>query len=180
MTIITALSDDKSTWLGHNSASTIGDTPLEGLDPWVKFGDWALGITGTSYHQDFLELRVKQLEENSETPMQLCEFIRKIFLEHQISIDGGDYGTPKFGIWCILVNKSGGIWDIGNRMSCSKIKKNKLWATGSGVDYALGADYATLQVAPKTSIKNRVRIATEAAILHETTCPGEVVLMKFN
>jgi len=148
MTIITALADESSIWLGNNNAVSMGETPITGLDPWLKFGDWALGVTGNSFQQDFLESNIQQLEEKSS-------------------------------IWCILVNRTGDIYDLSAHMSLTKIPRNRLWARGSGIDYALGADFATLQVAPKTSIKDRVRIATEAAIYNDTTCPGEVVLTKF-
>jgi len=179
MTIITALADESSIWLGNNNAVSMGETPITGLDPWLKFGDWALGVTGNSFQQDFLESNIQQLEEKSSTPLQLSMFIRTLFLDNYISLDGGTAGTAEFGIWCILVNRTGDIYDLSAHMSLTKIPKNRLWARGSGIDYALGADFATLQVAPKTSIKDRVRIATEAAIYNDTTCPGEVVLTKF-
>jgi len=180
MTIITALSDGKTVWLGNNSAISIGETPLDyDFDPWVKFGDWALGVTGNSFQQDFLEANLEQLEKNSDAPLQLTMFIRTLFLENYISVEERDAGTASFGIWCILVNKDGRVWDVDSHLAHSRIPSNKIWARGSGIDYALGADFATLKTQPEMPHSDRVHLAIEAAIANDTSCPGSAVVSKF-
>jgi len=181
MTIITAISDGKNIWLGNNSALTIGDTPVEGnFDPWFKFEDWALGITGQSFQQDFLESNLKELEKNNHSALGLMQNIRALFLKNDISINQDNSASPTFGIWSILANKTNGtIWDVDDRLSLTQISKNKLWASGSGVDYALGADFAMIESGADLTLQERIRIATEAAIANDITCPGQAVVSQF-
>jgi len=181
MTIITAISDGTSVWLGNNTAVTIGDTPVNhSFDPWVKFGNWALGITGDSYQQDLLNLNSKELERNSNTPLELMQFIRELFLENDISINDDDHASPSFGIWSILANKKEAfIWDVDHRLSLTLISKNKLWASGSGVDFALGADFSCLKLEPNKPLSERILLATNAAIFNDINCPGEATVSQF-
>jgi len=180
MTIITAISDGSSVWIGNNSAYTVGDIPLSGgFDPWVRFGDWALGVTGDSFQQDFLTLKSKTLSKPDMSPYALMENIRTMFIDSYISIARDNHASASFGIWCILVNKDGRVWDVDNHLALSQIPINKVWARGSGMDYALGADFAISEIGNDLSPLERVRACTQAAIINDISCPGDTVVAKF-
>lgn len=181
MTIITAIYDGKSTWLGNNSASTIGDTPVDdNFDPWIKFSDWALGVTGDSFQQDFLTHNVKTLIKNGLSAMTLTKCIRDLFLDNYISESDTGHASPSFGISCILVNKDGSIWNLGHRLALTQISPNKVWANGSGVDYSLGADFAIIASGANISTQERIEIVTQAAIKNDVYCPGKAVVSQFS
>ena len=68
---------------------------------------------------------------------------------------------------------------MDSHLALSKIPPNKVWARGSGIDYALGADFALAKISSDTPHEDRVRISTEAAIANDTSCPGSAVVRQF-
>lgn len=180
MTIITAISDGSKVWTGNNSAFTIGDTPITAFfDPWVRFGNWALGVTGDSFQQDFLTLHSEKLSKHKQSQYDLIDNIRHLFLEGYISKSSETHASASFEIWCILLHKDGRMWDVDNHLALAQIQKTKVWARGSGLDYALGADFAVMELDENISIPERIRICTQAAIKNDIGCPGEPVIKQF-
>lgn len=179
MTIITSISDGATVWLGHNNASTMGDTPIPDQNHWIYFGDWCLGISGEGRQQNILEWNIQKLEEQCDTPMAVIHTIGEIFMDKNIYKHSDSWAAPSFKIWCILANKNGNIWDVDCRLSLTKMPLNQIWARGSGIDYALGADFATRAINPEMGHEDRIRIATEAAIYNDVGCPGSAIITKF-
>ncbi|MBL1431096.1 MAG: hypothetical protein COA60_006260 [Robiginitomaculum sp.] len=179
MTIITALSDGKSVWVGYNNACTVGDTPIFEQHHWIYFGDWGLGLSGGGRQKNILEWNIAKLEKHSKTPLTVVNTIRNIFQDEGVSKTDSNSATPSFGMSGILVNKDAGVWDVDHRLALAKIQNNKLRARGSGIDYALGADFAALAIDPQLNHQQRVRIATEAAISCDSYCPGEAIISQF-
>lgn len=178
MTIITALYDGKNTWLGHNDGMTFGDTPVVcDLQPWIMFGDWALGITGMLAQQNILENHLPRLAEAGQNAFSVAEAIRGIFSDYGHWSFDEENAMRSYKMWCILAHKDGQIWDLDSFLTVSLIPKNKLWARGSGTDYALGADSAFYGLS--LSPEERVTRATRAAIECDIYCPGEACIFKF-
>jgi ATP-dependent protease HslVU (ClpYQ) peptidase subunit len=177
MTIITALNDGQDTWLGYNDSLTIGDTIIQStLNPWLRFNDWALGISGEPAQQNVLEHKKKNLLEAGNEPLGVIEAMRDIFSEYNHSVDEVDEAAPSYGIWCILAHKNGGIWDVASRLAITQIPENMLWARGSGTDYALGADSALQGLS--LCAEERITKATQAAIDCDLYCPGAIRILK--
>ncbi|MCF6291781.1 MAG: hypothetical protein L3J04_00140 [Robiginitomaculum sp.] len=117
--------------------------------------------------------------DDSKTPLAVANTIRNIFQDEGVSKESSDSATPSFGMSGILVNKDTSVWDVDHRLALARMQNNKLWARGSGIDYALGADYTALAIDPQLNHQQRVRIATEAAISCDTYCPGEAIISQF-
>ncbi len=176
MTIIVALADKKYTWLGHNDAATLGNTPMTNLNPWVRFGSWALGLSGNSALQQTLESHVSELEACDNNPSSVIKAMKSIFRARRISGFDTAKTKHKLGIWCILINDNGSIWDIDQDLSFTKIPAGVLCAAGSGGRYAKGADHATIHISCLISAKTRVSLAVNSAIVNDVTCPGSAVI----
>ena len=124
VTIVTALFDGKETYLGWNDGITLGDTSIESTsNPWLFFGNWALGITGESVQQDVLSLNLKDLEGAGEDAVVVADVIRRILNEYGHYSDDNN-ASASYKIWCILVNKKGQIWDLDERLALTAIPTN--------------------------------------------------------
>lgn len=178
MTIVTALRAGGVTWLGYNDGATIGDTVLAGcLHPWLFFGDWALGISGQSSQQSLLNAEIGRLTELDGDEEKVALLVREILTDQGNFAFDDDAGVREFNIWSILAHINGDIFDLDSRLSLTPIPEGKLWARGSGTDFALGADFvlADLQLSPE----ERIRKATEAAIAGDVYCAGNAKTVQF-
>ena len=171
MTIITALSDGETLWLGENTAVTVGDAILiDGTSKWISFGDWLLGAAGDSVQIDILRLNSDDLSKPDMDALIIAQAIRDIFKDHDIAAKDEEEATSRYGISCILAHQDGCIYDLDPSLAISPIPAGKLWASGSGRDYALGADAALQGL--NLSLKDRMDRATNAAITCDVNCPG--------
>ncbi|WP_306252362.1 hypothetical protein [Parvularcula sp. IMCC14364] len=172
MTIITALCESDKIWLGENTAVTVGDAILvDGTSKWSAFGDWYLGGAGDSVQIDILRLNSDDLSKPDMDARKIAQTIRDIFKEHDIAAKDEEDASARYGISCILAHKNGRVFDLDPSLAISPIPEGKLWASGSGRDYALGADAALQGLS--LSAEERMNRATNAAIACDVNCPGE-------
>ena len=180
MTIICAIHDPQNneTWLGCNDRATIGDTPAPGVaSKWLEFGDWALGISGDeSVYEQILLMEAKNFPSTSVEVLDVFNFLKSTYDEANVGQQKGSDTTNSYGVDGILVHKSGRMWDFDNHLALSSIPENRLWACGSGVDYALGADFA---IGGEKSARERIEIAIRAAIALDIGCPGHPLIERF-
>lgn len=175
MTIICALHDPerKETWIGSNQGSAVGDTPLPSVErKWLLHNGWALGMAGDGRPFNLLEAEGEDLFTDLEEVFELTQRVQKLFDEAGIK-DPEKAAVPSYGQSLILANEEA-VWDLDSCLAVSRIEGGRLWARGSGMDFALGADHALsdLALAPD----RRVRKAVEAAIANDFYCPGTLYL----
>lgn len=172
MTIITALASGGRVCFGYNDGHTCGDSPMPGKGcPWVKLGPWMLGLSGSSWTFNVIQRHAHAFENKSSSAADVVFELRSILDEHRLGRRDDDEVTDHYGIWCILINAAGEIWDIDERLAFSRIPDNVLWARGSGTDYALGADFVLSK--QNVCIETRVKTATEAAIAFDLYSGGQ-------
>lgn len=180
MTIICAIYDDANNevWLGCNDRATIGDTPAPAVaSKWLKFGDWALGLSGDeSVYEQYLLVAAKDFPEKSDDVLDVFSFLKSTYRDANLGQQRSSDTSDSYGVDGILVHASGKIWDFDNHLALSSVPPNRLWGCGSGVDYALGADFA---VRNSLSPKERVEIAINAAISLDIGCPGKPLIERF-
>ncbi len=181
MTILCALYDPETEelWLGCNDRATIGDTPSpSSASKWLKFGDWVIGLSGDeSVYEQYLQLAGERFPEETANVLDVFKFLRLTFEEFGLGGQKGADSGASYGVDGIIAHKSGRIWDFDNQLAISEVPAGRLWACGSGADYALGADYA-MQGGGK-SPKERVAYAVGAAIALDVGCPGEALIGPF-
>jgi len=178
MTILCALYDldADELWLGCNDRATIGDTPSpSSASKWLKFGDWVIGLSGDeSVYEQYLQLAGEKFPQETVHVLDVFKFLRQTFDDHNLGQQKSGDSAASYGVDGIIAHKSGRIWDFDNQLALSETPAGRLWACGSGADYALGVDYA-LQGTGKAA-KERVAYAVGAAIALDISCPGEALI----
>ena len=177
MTIICALHDSAKggTWIGANTGSTVADTPLPSHDrKWLLHGHWALGLAGDGRAFTLLEAECEALFDGLEEPYELTQRIRRAFDDAGIK-DPDKASVPAYGQAMILATAKA-VYDLDSALAHSPIADGRLWARGSGMDFALGADHALADL--DLPAETRVKKAVEAAMANDVFCPGELFLHK--
>lgn len=179
MTIVAALRQAGKIVYGYNDGAELDATPVLGTEcPWITFGDWALGITGESGVQAIIAHAVR-VSPAIEDAYELIEHFRELLIANYVGSKEADEYVTAFGVYSILAHRSGRVWDVSGCLSLTEIPEGKLWANGSGRNFAIGADYASVLLGRVTAPADRVRIAVEAAIANDLHCVGEPVVRSF-
>ena len=178
MTIICALYDSSQDqfWLGSNSGSLIGDTILpEHKSKWVRLADWALATTGRGPIPEIFVAERAKFPNQSDDVNQVLHFMRDALEKYQIGEK--DDGFQDFGFSGLLVHRTGQYFEFDSKLAITAIPQDILWARGSGMDFALGADHAAkLGNFPP---EKRVEFALDAAVALDSACPGEAIVERF-
>lgn len=181
MTIICAIYDDveNNIWLGCNDRATIGDSPAPASESkWLKFGDWAVGISGDeSVYEQYLQLSAEKFPARTENVLDVFDFLRATYDGYNLGNQRDGNTSLSYGVDGILVHASGGVWDFDNHLALSEVPAGRLWGCGSGVDYALGADH--IMRMGRFSAYERILNAVSAAIALDIGCPGAPIIERF-
>jgi len=177
MTVICALSDvtTGAVWLGCNDAMTIGDTRMPGgLSKWLRFGDWAIGISGIGLANNILRMKGETFSVEAQSPLDVVLHLKAAFADFDFgNKDQGDAATS-YDASFLLAHCDGRVWDIDSWLGIDEIPAGTLWARGSGMEFALGADFSLRQTSAST--EDRIHNAVEAAIFYDTGCPGRPIV----
>ncbi len=178
MTILCALFDQRENcfWLGCNGSALVGQTRLpEKRSKWLRLADWAIAFTGSGIADMAIISERPKFPSHSEDVQQIISFLLTTFEKYNIGEK--EEGHQDFNLSGLLVHKSGLLFDVDSRLSVSAIPQGTLWARGSGMDFALGAD----EVAKKWGIsaEERIEFAVQAAIDLDAECPGDVMIENF-
>ena len=172
MTIITALYSGGKVYFGYNDGMTIGDSPFPGKScPWVRLGRWAIGVSGSTNIFNILGHHAHDFDDSQSSAANMVFKIRSLLIQYNLGGRDGEGFEDQYGIWCILANVDGEIWDLDNKMAYTEVQEGTLWARGSGTEYALGADFVSSQQG--FSPEDRIKWATDAAIANDLYCCGQ-------
>ena len=180
MTIICALHDPSAheIWLGSNDQHTLGDAVPPGTsDPWLQFGDWVIALSGEAVHTDILELEAEKFPAHETHPSHFIKFLKQTYVDYEIGRKEDSWASNSYEVWGLIVHRDGRIWDIDSHLALSAIPAGHLWARGSGMEYALGADYILKSAG--AAARDRVERAVSAAIHFDINCPGAVQVKTF-
>ncbi len=181
MTIICALYDksEDQVWLGCNDRATIGDTPAPGSEnKWLKFGNWALGLSGSEcVYRHYLQLSEDKFPKTTESVLDVFDFLRSRYSKYNLGQQKNNDTSNSYGVEGMIVHSKGGIWDFDTHLALSEVPANRLWGGGSGIDYALGADFVMQQ--QNLLAQERITLAVNAAIELDVGCPGKAIVERF-
>lgn len=181
MTILCALFDKDAgeMWLGCNDRATIGDTPAPASESkWLKFGHWALGLSGSEcVYRHYLQLSEEKFPKTTESVLDVFDFLRSRYSKYNLGQQRNNDTSSSYGVEGIIVNANGGMWDFDTHLALSEVPHGRLWGGGSGIDYALGADFVMKRQA--MSAQERVTNAINAAIELDIGCPGVAMVERF-
>ena len=175
MTIICALydADASKVWLGCNSGSLIGDTVMpEHGTKWLRFTSWAIAVSGSGIARDLLETERAKFPNQTTDINQITAFVRTAFSKY----DFGEMseGAKDYDVSGLIAHSSGALYHLDRRLSIAKIPEGAMWACGSGMEFALGADLA-LKI-KGFDAQERMETAVLTAIDLDSGCPGEPVI----
>jgi ATP-dependent protease HslVU (ClpYQ) peptidase subunit len=178
MTVICALCEkaSKEVWLGCNDGVTLGDTRMPGVrEPkWQHFGSWAFGMAGSPLLSDLLETVRSNFPAKNASPLDIVRFLKAVFDEHELGSRDDDDTATSYPFSAVLAHRDGRIWDVDSYFAIAELQPGTLWARGSGMEYALGADFPLASC--EVIAEERVRNAVEAAIHYDTGCPGAAIV----
>ena len=178
MTVICALCDagSKTVWLGCNDGVTLGDTRMHGVcaPKWQRFGQWAFGISGSPLLGELLATVHDEFPPGDAPASAVIAFVRAVFDERDFGNREDGENASSYSCSAILAHRDGRIWDVDTYFAIAELQPGTLWARGSGMEYALGADYPL--ASGDVPAEQRIRKAVEAAIHYDTGCPGKAII----
>lgn len=161
--------------VGSNTGYTLAhdSVMLHGGDPWVIFQDWAVGFTGSMLALNVCRSALGKATTMFNTAGEVVTEIGKALTEYDIGYKNAQDPSWSYGIWCILANRDGDIWDVDESLCLAPIPRERFWARGSGERYALGASKAIMDLAPVSACKDIVRRSIQAASYNDIYSPGD-------
>ncbi|MEL7487098.1 MAG: hypothetical protein AAGJ87_07785 [Pseudomonadota bacterium] len=178
MTIICAIydADARTVLLGCNSGSLIGDTIVpEHRTKWLRMASWAIAVAGRGIANDVLEAERAKFPNQTNDIVQVTSFMRAAYAKYDIG--EVDEGAKDYHLGGLIAHAGGALYSLDTRLSITAIPEGAMWACGSGMEFALGADAAL-----KTKgfgAQDRMETALLAAIDLDSGCPGEPLIEKF-
>ncbi len=180
MTVICALCDatNRDVWLGCNDGVTVGDTRMPGAkrEKWLLFNDWAIGTAGSSIPSELLEQSRQHFPVDEDSPLAVTQFLKALFDEYELGFRDEEDPLTSYPIVALMAHRNGRIWDLDSYLAIDELPPGTLWARGSSMDFALGADFPL--ASGKATSEERVRNAVEAAIFYDNGSPGQASVQK--
>ena len=180
MTVICALCDatNRDVWLGCNDGVTVGDTRMPGAkrEKWLLFNDWAIGTSGSSIPSEVLDQSRQHFPVDEDSPLAVTQFLKALFDEHELGFRDEENPLTSYPIVALMAHRNGRIWDLDSYLAIDELPPGTLWARGSSMDFALGADFPL--ASGKATSEERVRNAVEAAIFYDSGSPGQASVQK--
>lgn len=172
MTIIAAVHDPEEgvTFIGSDTLVSAA-VPLSCKKKWVKAGPWAVGVTGYWRTFQVVKLGKDQIKECADA--MAVAFTLRGLLEADGCTRINDPGPVNFDQRFILASAKG-VWDIDVIFSPSRVDPGKVWAGGSGGEFAFGAAHALEDT--MTNKRWVLEKSIEAAIALDLNCGGEIYL----
>ena len=182
MTTLVAVTVSNGVWIGADSAITdSGDRRCRELEPFAKWDfldGWALGLSGcplTAQAATTALSEIKRWLQQDATFEKLlmarCTLLRA-YTDYNVPVKEGHYKASG-----MLVG-DGKVWDIGSSGVFLPGTPGKLFASGSGADFALGAWQVQEQLTECDSYFGKLTCCLEAA-RHYDIYTGSELWVKF-
>ena len=171
MTIAVAIVDGDSTVFGSDSEISLGNkrfpaSMAERPSKWSFHGRWGICVSGDSAMGVLIDRHAERWMVK-DTAEDVCDSLRLLFVEHpgfQLRVDP-DGGSSTVDADMLLI-RAGEAWHIDSAFNATPVLE---WATGNGLDVALGALFASAFDFDASPIY-RVRIALEASCEINRSC----------
>lgn len=178
MAIVCAIFDasTKKFLLGCNSGRLVGDAIVpEHRTKWMRFTNWAIALSGLGVAGDVLEQERAKFPNTTSDVNQVMAFIRAAF--GKFDIGEMSERSKDYDVSGLIAHTSGALYHFDPRLALARIPEGAMWACGSGMEFALGADMA--MKSKGHSPQERIEMAVLAAIDFDSGCPGEPMVEKF-
>ena len=175
MTVVCAVYDAEAAkfWLGSNSGRLAGETITpEHRSKWIKFASWAVAVTGKGGAADVLTAERAKFPNQTSDVAQVIAFIRAAFDKYEVG--AATQGGKNYAVTGLIARSGGELYAFDEYLSVSRIPSEALWACGSGMKFALGADMA-LKLKGFTA-QERIETAILSAIDLDSSSPGEPIV----
>lgn len=170
MSIIAAITDGRSAWIGSDTLTTRGD------DVGFKGILWkgaALGITGELFALQAFRHWLS-VEPPPSGPVELALHLRGLAREHNMG--HLDDGTLTLEFTALYVRPTE-VWHIGSDFSVVACPEHSVQAIGAGNEVADGAVWGAQHAGKRFKpLRSALKFSIEAAIAKHAQCGGEVVI----
>ena len=169
MSILVAMIDKGTVWIGSDTQVTDGGTKWMLEPKWSFAPPWTFGVVGSSRASSVLVHKAPQVFGVANTVHDVCFNAREALLADGFKPAAGDVpGIPDFDM---LVARGPHLWWIGDDFSGEIVRPGMPVAIGSGDAFALGA----MMVAQERDggPAEVLRAGLRAAIKFSTSCGGE-------
>lgn len=171
MTTIVAVRDGKRTWIGSDTQWTGAGVSNFGEPKWVRFGQWAAGISGSLRTLNLVSGNAKRIFDDLDSPLEFTERLRATLKDYDYDIKAVNAGEAPTLDSSMILATPGRFWSICEELSISG--HERFWAVGTGYLVALGA-MSALDRFKTTKSEDMARIAIETAMQFDTGSGGEV------
>lgn len=186
MTIIAAIHDGETTWLGSDLlAGVSGERKFmpDETGKWIIRSGWAFANSGLLLANRVVQAHWSEIFPSPVLPsldmkgmFGIGQIIASKFREAGIEPDIEEhYRNPLWG-GHIIVARAGMIWHYDGAMAPTEVPAGDLVAIGSGTDSALSAAYAVRKFARAPDgirdLSEAVEIAVDTACRFNTDCEG--------
>jgi hypothetical protein len=177
MTIIAALTDGRTTWLGSDRLLG-GEKKLIAGDSakWTVFDRWAVASTGASFKHHIIESCWSDISPSGTSKTStydLGQVIIKQFKKHGISPEiDEETRVQKWG-GQIIIARAGLVIEYDESMCPSTAIPGELVTCGSGWSFAMAAGWALQNVAQEYAPDSIISMAVKAACRFDESCEGE-------
>lgn len=174
MTTIAAIFNEQELVYGAN-AGLFEDGRIvdDGVEKWVKIGEWSLGICGQRSILSYAIANCSQLFSKTDCAFEFLFQFRKSLINDDFGYQNDD-ASYLFDVEGLLAKKGVGLWDFGDCLSPIKVPTDKLWAKGSGAPYAFTSDRVSQAMSIGRTNEQRVRDALECAVQYDGYSPGKI------
>jgi len=139
MTTIAAITNGSSTWVGSDTMGVIGDgRRIDPVKKWFLHDEWAIGLSGDYRVLCLMAENRGKIFDDLSCPGEFAERMLNLLHDRHYQPKPADGSAPFYNNSMILA-RAGRIWDVDGSFAYDEIPIGKLWARGSGCEYALGA-----------------------------------------
>lgn len=161
MTTLVALHDpDLGTFVGADGQATAGYLRAFGdVIKWETHANgWAAAAAGPLGAINLIRYGADSLFKNLTGPLQFGERLKGVLHKGGFMPAAEDAGPMSWGLSVILAHPTG-VWDFDGALAFHAIEPRRLWAGGSGKEFALGAGEALrdLDMPPQERLERALR-----------------------
>ena len=169
MSILVALSDKGTVWIGSDTQVTDGGTKWLLGPKWSFAPPWTFGVVGSARAATVLIHKAPQVFGVADTIHDVCFNARSALLADGFRAANGDVpGIPEFDMFVV---RGPHLWWIGDDFSGEAVQVDLPVAIGSGDAFAFGAMMVAREYG--ASPEEILRAGLRAAMKFSISCGGE-------
>ena len=168
-----AARDGDRTWIGSDTMASADGLKLDCGPKWVRFGAYAIGISGDLRTVSNCAKHAKRLMDDLAGAFDFTERLASVLQEYNFDLAPAPQAAPPNTAQDMILAHISTVWSLGPDLSI--VECPEFWATGSGGKLALGAMSAMARI-KQTTPEDLARIGIETAMQYDPSTGGDIWL----